>query len=139
MIGHECGLMGIYGHEEASRLIYFGLYAQQHRGQESAGIVTYDEGQAMQEYKGMGLVPEAALGRAATERLQRQNRIEELAAQRPQVELGVQELADRRAAAATKAAELAAAAVAARKGLAQADEARRTALPSSSMLLPMSR
>ncbi|MDD2966009.1 MAG: amidophosphoribosyltransferase [Desulfovibrionaceae bacterium] len=58
MIGHECGLMGIYGHEEASRLIYFGLYAQQHRGQESAGIVTYDEGQAMHEHKGMGLVPE---------------------------------------------------------------------------------
>jgi chromosome segregation protein len=67
-------------------------------------------------------------GATATERLQRQNRLDELAAQRPQVELGVQELGDRRDAAATKAAELADAAAAARKGLAQADEARRAAL-----------
>ena len=43
MIRHECGLLGIYGHEEAARLTYFGLYAQQHRGQESAGIVTIDD------------------------------------------------------------------------------------------------
>ena len=65
MIRHECGLFGIYGHEDAARLTYFGLYAQQHRGQESAGIVTWDGG-AMYEYKGMGLVPdvfsESALG-----------------------------------------------------------------------------
>ncbi|MCW0198104.1 chromosome segregation protein SMC [Sphingopyxis sp.] len=67
-------------------------------------------------------------GATATERLQRQNRLEDLAAQRPQVELGVQELADRRDAAAAKAAALAEAAAAARKGLAQADEARRAAL-----------
>ena len=68
MIRHECGLFGIYGHEDAARLTYFGLYAQQHRGQESAGIVTWDDG-AMYEYKGMGLVPdvfsEAALGTLA--------------------------------------------------------------------------
>ncbi len=67
-------------------------------------------------------------GATATERLQRQNRLDELAAQRPQVELGVQELSDRRDAAAAKAAELAESATAARKGLAQADEARRAAL-----------
>ena len=67
-------------------------------------------------------------GATATERLQRQNRLEELAAQRPQVELGVQELRDRRDATASRAAELTEAATAARKGLAQADEARRTAL-----------
>nr|WP_208417814.1 chromosome segregation protein SMC [Sphingopyxis panaciterrae] len=67
-------------------------------------------------------------GATATERLQRQNRLEALAAQRPQVELGVQELCDRRDAAAAKATELAEAAGAARKGLAQADEARRTTL-----------
>ena len=67
-------------------------------------------------------------GATATERLQRQNRLDELAAQRPQVELGVQELTDRRDAAAAKAAELAESAAAARKGLAQADEARRAAL-----------
>ncbi|MEQ8309133.1 MAG: chromosome segregation protein SMC [Sphingopyxis sp.] len=67
-------------------------------------------------------------GATATERLQRQNRLDALAAQRPQVELGVQELRDRRDAAAARAAELAEAAAAARKGLAHADEARRTAL-----------
>ena len=44
MIKHECGVFGIYDHEEAARLAYFGLYAQQHRGQESAGIVTFDGG-----------------------------------------------------------------------------------------------
>ncbi len=67
-------------------------------------------------------------GATATERLQRRNRLDELAAQRPAVELGVQELGDRRAAAAAKAAELTEAAAAARKALATADEARRAAL-----------
>lgn len=50
-----CGLFGIYGHPEAARMAYFGLYALQHRGQESAGIVTWD-GQKIREQKGMGLV-----------------------------------------------------------------------------------
>ena len=67
-------------------------------------------------------------GATATERLQRQNRLDALAAQRPQVELGVQELRDRRDAAAARASELTEAAAAARKALAAADEARRTAL-----------
>lgn len=67
-------------------------------------------------------------GATAAERLQRQNRLDALAAQRPQIELGVQELRDRRDAAAAKAAELVEAAAAARKALAQADEARRSAL-----------
>ena len=57
MIKHECGLFGIYGHEDAARLTYFGLYAQQHRGQESAGIISRDSG-GMHEHKGMGLVPD---------------------------------------------------------------------------------
>jgi amidophosphoribosyltransferase len=52
-----CGLFGIYNHPEAARMAYFGLYAQQHRGQESAGIVTWD-GEKIREQKGMGLVPE---------------------------------------------------------------------------------
>ncbi|MDQ7031965.1 MAG: amidophosphoribosyltransferase [Desulfonauticus sp.] len=52
-----CGLFGIYGHKDAARMTYFGLYALQHRGQESAGIVTYD-GQKTFEHKGMGLVPD---------------------------------------------------------------------------------
>ncbi|SOB58135.1 Amidophosphoribosyltransferase [Pseudodesulfovibrio profundus] len=50
-----CGLFGIYGSKEAARMTYFGLYAQQHRGQESAGIVTWD-GEKIREQKGMGLV-----------------------------------------------------------------------------------
>ncbi|WP_028574267.1 amidophosphoribosyltransferase [Desulfonatronovibrio hydrogenovorans] len=50
-----CGLFGIYGHPEAARMAYFGLYALQHRGQESAGIVTWD-GRKIREQKGMGLV-----------------------------------------------------------------------------------
>ena len=35
----ECGVVGVYGHDEASTLAYLSLYALQHRGQESAGIV----------------------------------------------------------------------------------------------------
>ena len=54
---HECGVCGIFNHEDSSKLTYFGLYALQHRGQESAGIVTSDGGQ-VNVYKDMGLVPE---------------------------------------------------------------------------------
>ena len=53
----ECGIFAIYGHEDAAKLAYFGLYALQHRGQESAGIVTSD-GKQVSEHKAMGLVPE---------------------------------------------------------------------------------
>jgi len=52
-----CGLIGVYGHQEAARMAYFGLYAQQHRGQESAGISTWD-GWKLREQRGMGLVPD---------------------------------------------------------------------------------
>lgn len=58
MIHDSCGLFAIYGHQDASRLTYFGLYAQQHRGQESAGIVSVDEDGSFHEHKGMGLVPD---------------------------------------------------------------------------------
>ncbi len=51
----ECGIFAIYGHPEAAKLTYFGLYALQHRGQESAGIMTSD-GQRVLEHKAMGLV-----------------------------------------------------------------------------------
>ena len=37
---HECGLFGVFGHPNAAVLTYYGLFALQHRGQESAGIVT---------------------------------------------------------------------------------------------------
>jgi amidophosphoribosyltransferase len=52
---HYCGVFGIFGHPDAARLTYYGLYALQHRGQESAGIVTCHDG-AFHEHKGMGLV-----------------------------------------------------------------------------------
>ncbi|MFW6113108.1 MAG: amidophosphoribosyltransferase, partial [Thermodesulfobacteriota bacterium] len=53
----KCGVFGIYGHPEAARLTYFGLYALQHRGQESCGIVT-GNGCRMNAHRGLGLVPE---------------------------------------------------------------------------------
>jgi amidophosphoribosyltransferase len=52
---HYCGVFGIYGHPNAAELTYYGLYALQHRGQESAGIVTSD-GKQFRAHKGMGLV-----------------------------------------------------------------------------------
>ncbi len=52
---HYCGVFGIYGHPNAAQLTYYGLYALQHRGQESAGIVTTD-GKKFYEHRGMGLV-----------------------------------------------------------------------------------
>jgi amidophosphoribosyltransferase len=51
----ECGVVGIYGHPEASNLVYLALYALQHRGQESAGIVSADR-QHMYSHRAMGLV-----------------------------------------------------------------------------------
>ncbi|ROQ93516.1 amidophosphoribosyltransferase [Desulfosoma caldarium] len=53
----ECGVFGVFGHEEAAKLTYFGLYALQHRGQESAGITTSD-GCHIYDSKHMGLVSE---------------------------------------------------------------------------------
>ncbi len=50
-----CGVFGIYGHEEAANLTYLGLHALQHRGQESAGIVTRSE-EGMHQQVRMGLV-----------------------------------------------------------------------------------
>jgi amidophosphoribosyltransferase len=51
----ECGVVGIHQHPEAETLAYLGLHALQHRGQESAGIVTSD-GMSLHMHKGMGLV-----------------------------------------------------------------------------------
>jgi amidophosphoribosyltransferase len=54
----QCGVFGIYGHPEASNMTYLGLHALQHRGQESAGIVTSD-GQQLFAHRAMGLVQDA--------------------------------------------------------------------------------
>jgi amidophosphoribosyltransferase len=51
----ECGIFGVYNHQEASNLTYLGLYALQHRGQEACGIVSSD-GHDLHAHKGMGLV-----------------------------------------------------------------------------------
>ncbi|MDY0223186.1 MAG: amidophosphoribosyltransferase, partial [Desulfobacterium sp.] len=52
----ECGVFGLYRHHEAAKLTYFGLYALQHRGQESAGISVSRENNKIISHKGMGLV-----------------------------------------------------------------------------------
>jgi amidophosphoribosyltransferase len=58
---HYCGVFGVYGHPNAAELTYYGLYALQHRGQESAGIVTSD-GKQFHAHKGMGLVSQVFKG-----------------------------------------------------------------------------
>ena len=51
----ECGVFGIFGHPEAANMTYLGLYALQHRGQESAGIAASD-GERVRVSKAMGYV-----------------------------------------------------------------------------------
>jgi amidophosphoribosyltransferase len=58
---HYCGVFGIYGHPNAAELTYYGLYALQHRGQESAGIVACD-GNQFRKHVGMGLVSQIFSG-----------------------------------------------------------------------------
>jgi amidophosphoribosyltransferase len=53
----ECGVFGVFGHPEAANLTYLGLYALQHRGQESAGIVA-STGNDLNQQRGMGEVEE---------------------------------------------------------------------------------
>jgi amidophosphoribosyltransferase len=54
---HECGVFAVYGHKDAAMLTYYGLFALQHRGQESAGIASSSgDGKAFRLHKGMGLV-----------------------------------------------------------------------------------
>jgi amidophosphoribosyltransferase len=57
----ECGLIGVWNNKEASNIAYLGLYAQQHRGQEGAGVVALDinsSGKNFTIHKGLGLVSE---------------------------------------------------------------------------------
>jgi len=51
----ECGVVGVYGHPEATNLAYLGLYALQHRGQEAAGIVSAKD-DILISHRGLGLV-----------------------------------------------------------------------------------
>lgn len=51
----ECGVFGVFGHPESAKLIYLGLYALQHRGQEGAGIVCAKDG-ILTAHRGVGLV-----------------------------------------------------------------------------------
>ncbi|HET9039603.1 MAG TPA: amidophosphoribosyltransferase [Gemmatimonadales bacterium] len=53
-----CGIIGVSGLPDAARLTYLGLYALQHRGQESAGIVAIDREGNARSHRGMGLVSE---------------------------------------------------------------------------------
>ena len=52
-----CGIFGIFNYKDAPNITYLGLHALQHRGQESAGIVSTD-GYAMHSHREMGLVSE---------------------------------------------------------------------------------
>ncbi|MUK88443.1 amidophosphoribosyltransferase [Ornithinibacillus sp. L9] len=54
-LNEECGVFGIWGHEKAAEITYYGLHALQHRGQEGAGVVTTD-GENLKLHKGQGLV-----------------------------------------------------------------------------------
>jgi amidophosphoribosyltransferase len=58
---HECGIFAVFGHPNAAVLTYYGLFALQHRGQESAGIVTCDD-TLFHAHKGMGLVSQVFNG-----------------------------------------------------------------------------
>src|SRR5262250_2181985 len=53
----HCGVVGVFGHAEAAKLVYLGLYALQHRGQESAGIVSSDSTE-LHSHRAMGEVEE---------------------------------------------------------------------------------
>ena len=66
---HECGLFGVFGHPNAAVLTYYGLFALQHRGQESAGIVTTTgPSHTFLQHKDMGLVSQV-FGQEELERL----------------------------------------------------------------------
>src|SRR5689334_24670887 len=64
----ECGVFGVFGHPEASAITALGLHALQHRGQEAAGIVTYD-GKRFHSERRLGLVGDTFSRREVIERL----------------------------------------------------------------------
>lgn len=68
VIHDNCGIFGIFGAKKAAELTYFGLYALQHRGQESAGIVSAHNGY-LSLYKGMGQVSDVFSNSAVFDQL----------------------------------------------------------------------
>ncbi len=70
----ECGVFGIFDHPEASNLTYLGLYALQHRGQESCGIVSSD-GHRLHAHKSMGLVADVFRNETSFKKLPGQSAI----------------------------------------------------------------
>ncbi|MDR1536354.1 MAG: amidophosphoribosyltransferase [Planctomycetota bacterium] len=64
--GEECGLFGVFGCPDAARIIYDGLFSQQHRGQEGAGIATSDSGK-IRCLKGLGLLSQVFPSNRASE------------------------------------------------------------------------
>lgn len=56
-LNEECGVFGIWGHQDAAQITYYGLHSLQHRGQEGTGIVVSD-GNSLKCHKGLGLVSE---------------------------------------------------------------------------------
>src|SRR3954452_15889866 len=65
----ECGVFGIYGHPDASAIVALALHALQHRGQEAAGIVSFD-GRVFHSERKLGLVGDSFSDRATIERLE---------------------------------------------------------------------
>ncbi|RLB59012.1 MAG: hypothetical protein DRG80_06685 [Deltaproteobacteria bacterium] len=66
----ECGVFGIHGHDEAAHIVYLGLYALQHRGQESCGIVS-SNGREHTAHRAMAMVnkmDELCFGNCSNER-----------------------------------------------------------------------
>src|SRR5262249_1741151 len=66
----ECGVFGVFGHPDAAAITALGLHALQHRGQEAAGIVSYD-GKRFHSERRMGLVGESFSRREVIDRLPR--------------------------------------------------------------------
>ncbi|OAQ57130.1 amidophosphoribosyltransferase [Enterococcus thailandicus] len=56
-LNEECGIFGVWGHQDAASVTYFGLHSLQHRGQEGAGIVSNDEGR-LHGHRDLGLLSE---------------------------------------------------------------------------------
>lgn len=72
--GEECGIFAVFNHPNAAEMTYLGLYALQHRGQESAGIVTGD-GKDVYFHRGLGLVSEVFGDQAVFKYLRGRNAI----------------------------------------------------------------